>query len=328
MLKEKVSREVDLKDKENERRRLYNYKASKEPIMSKTKTHTVHIRTSSTDFGPHFWLSWLGCARKAWLDGLQRNHRDPSLLSGILYFDIGSIFHGLKALHYSLEPDKAMAIDTNRLQYKTEGGPLDTEKYEEAIREAERLYRAYRAFWGPRDFGKIVAVEEEIEAAAPRKLTGGIDLICRLNKRDLKRLNFDSEPGLYPVDTKTRSNKDPMEYELALHDSQFSTYAKLVEDKYSESVKGFIVDLAYKSLRPTFERFVVPRMALAAEWERTNDMLRIAGARHGQALGALAEGSLPEVNIRECFRRSRIGWDICQHYKNNQCDRKQRGVIR
>ena len=295
----------------------------------KPKIHTVLVRNSSTDFGPHFWLSWLGCPRKAWLDTLQKQERDPSLLTGIIYFDIGSIFHGLKALHYSLPADAAMAIDTNRLRYKTEGGSLDTERYEEAIREAERLYRAYRAYWGPNDLGKIVAIEQEIRlqleqrVISERPLTGGIDLICRLGKRDLKRLNFDSLPGLYVTDTKTRGSKDAMEYEMALHDVQFSTYTHLVEQKYQEPVQGFIVDLAYKGAHPSFERLLVPRMALQAEWEITRGALEVAGHARNKALAILDQKGLPEANIKHCFKRSRVGWDVCSYYKNGSCNRKQ-----
>lgn len=292
--------------------------------MPRSKIHTVQVRTSSTDRGPHFWLSWLGCERKAWLDSLEREHRDPSELSGIDYFDIGTIFHALKALHYSLPAEEAMAIDTNKLRYVTPGGPLDVEKYADSIREGERLYRAYRAYWPPNDFGKILHVETEFGMTLPGEIevTGGIDLVCKLGRRDLKRLNLDGEPGIYPVDTKTRSKKDPHEYELALHDIQFATYPRLLISKYGDEIKGFLVDLAYKTVAPTFERFIVPKMALDNEWVVAENAIRRAADRRRSSLSLIANESLPEVNIRECFKKSVVGTDMCTHYKNGSCKRR------
>lgn len=297
--------------------------------MARSKIHTALVRTSSTDYGPHFWLSWLGCERKAWLDSLERENRDPSELSGIIYFDVGSVFHALKALHYSLPAAQAMAIDTSRLRYTTAGGPLDTERYEEAIREAERLYRAYRAYWPPNDLGRVLHIEEEFRMALPLRdgvspieVTGGIDLVAKLGKRDLKRNGLDGMPGIYPVDTKTRSKKDPHEYELALHDAQFATYPQLLKEKYGDELQGFLVDLAYKTSTPSFERFLVPKMALDTEWPIVESAYRRAHARRFESLRLIDDGGLPPTNIRECFKKSFMGVDMCAHYRSGLCRRR------
>lgn len=154
------------------------------------------------------------------------------------------------------------------------------------------------------------------------EVTGGIDLVARLGKRDLKRLNLDGLPGVYPIDTKTRGSKDPMEYELALHDAQFATYPQLLKAKYGDELRGFLVDLAYKTTRPTFERFIVPKIALDNEWEVTRSAIERASDRRGAALSLIDGGGLPPVNIRECFKRTRVGWELCKHYKSGACRRK------
>ena len=63
--------------------------------------YTAFVRTESTPFGVHTWDAWLRCERQAWLKELDRAEREPGKLSGVLHFDIGSIFHALLALHYS-----------------------------------------------------------------------------------------------------------------------------------------------------------------------------------------------------------------------------------
>jgi len=279
------------------------------------------VRTAPSRAGVHYWDTWLRCARLAWYDGLARENREPGRLTGILHFDIGTIFHALLALHYFLEPDKAAAINTGTLRYHTETGPLETEEYAEAIGEAERLYRAYRVFWGARDFGKVLAVEREYEKAlGTGEVTAAIDLVVKLSKKDLARNKLDGEPGVYLVDHKTRGSRDPAEYEMALRSVQFSTYAAV----YGPEVKGFIVNLAYKGARPTFERILVPRMALTAEWEVSRGLLETAMREKKAAESLIEVGGLPEVRPGQgtCFKRSRVGWDFCSHYKSGRCSRK------
>lgn len=290
------------------------------------KRYEAPVRTENTDRGVHFWLGWLGCDRKAWLKELKRAHQEPGRLSGIVYFDIGSIFHALLALYYSLPPRDGLALDTGRVRYTTSAGPLETDLYIEAISEAERLFRGYRAFWGAADLGCIISIEEEYRAklsGTDETVSGGVDLVCKLGKRDLKRLNLDGEPGIYPVDHKTRGRVDPMEYELATHDAQFSTYPKLVE-AYGDEIKGFIVNLAFKGARPTFQRMLIPRMALDAEWPSTRNALVMATERRANALKVIEAGGLPQPNITSCFKKSSVGWDLCEFYKDGSCDRKPR----
>lgn len=308
--------------------------------MPSKKWHTALVRTDSTAFGPHYWGGWIVCPRKAWLAELEKQHRDPGKLSGIAHFDIGSILHALLALHYSLDPNAAMALNTGRIRYVTAAGPLEVEDYAQAIAEAERLYRAYRVYWGKADLGKVVAVEKELgthlpcyngQETIPVTMTGGLDLVVRLTARDLKRQNLDGSPGLYIVDHKTRGQKDPIEYEMALHDLQFSTYPKLwdsVEKKLKDKVQGFLVNLLYKTKTPTFERFIVPKMALRAEWLRSEGLYAISMRERSYALSLVEAGGLPEARITACFKKHAAGWDICQFHKNGKCDRLQQPVPR
>lgn len=298
---------------------------------------TALVRTDSTPSGPHYWGGWLRCERQAWLNELERAHRDPGELSGILHFDIGSIVHALLALHYSAPSLHAqMKIDTTKVRYVTAAGPLDTEKYAEAIYEGERLFRAYRVYWGWQDLGKVVAVERELEMTImriglekdePQSLTGGLDLATKMSKRDLKRSGFpDATPGLYLHDHKTRSKKDPYEFEMACHDIQFSTYPKLVEtaEKKWGPVRGFMVNLLYKGTSPTFGRLLIPKMALDAEWPVSEGMYAQAFKAKRESLKIVEAGGLPMARTTACFKKSIVGWDICEFYKSAKCNRKQK----
>lgn len=300
------------------------------------KRHTALVRTDPTAFGPHYWGTWTVCERKAWLIELERTHQEPGELSGVIYFDVGTILHALLALHYGTALEARQAIDTTRVKYVTAAGPLDVERYSEAIYEAERLFRAYRVYWGWNDLGKIVAVEKELEMTLPRgqtitfssqTITGGLDLISKMSARDLKKNGLQGEPGLYLHDHKTRSKKDPYEYEMACHDLQFSTYAKLVEtaEKKWGPVRGFIVNLIYKGTTPSFGRILISKDALEAEWKVSEGLYQVAFQAKRESLRVLEAGGLPTARTRACFKKSIVGWDICPFYKSRQCDRQQKG---
>ncbi len=288
------------------------------------KSRDVLVRTSSTDWGVHFWSDWLRCARMAWLNSLAKAHREPGRLTGIMHFDLGSIFHALLAFHYSLPAAKRLEVDTSKLRYVTEAGPLDAELYTQAIFEAEGLYRAYRLFFQNEGF-KVFAIEKEyeIEIEAGQKVTIGLDFGTKLGKRDLKRMGLDGPSGIYPWDHKTRGRDDPAEYELATHDPQFSTYARVLDEHFNGELGGFIVNLAYKGPRPRFSRLLIPKMALKAEWTVTKGMLKLAQQERDKALRLVESGGLPEARTTNCFKRTPVGWEFCRYYKDGSCDRKQ-----
>ena len=297
-----------------------------------TKAHTVQVRTAPTPFGVHYWTSWLKCPTAAWLDELARKERDPSQLSGVIYFDVGSLGHALLALHYSLPPQEALKLDTRKLKWMTSGGPLDKETYAEALEEADRLYRAYRAHWGAGDLGKVLGIEHELETQGnlgdPTRdapiLTGGLDLVVRLTAAQLKRSNLDGEPGVYVVDHKFYSRPDPATYELALHDMQFAMYPELWDrgnPTTRDACKGTIVNLIYKKLPPSFERLLLPRRALQLEARVFNQAQQAAASIRNSSLEAVKAGGAPFANIAHCFKRSSFGWDFCAHYKSGVCKR-------
>lgn len=288
---------------------------------------TVTIRTDSTPNGVHSWYSWLGCHRKAWLGEIDRAHRVPTdVLSGKDYFDIGSIGHGLLALHYSIPYEKALRLDTTRLTYKLDhGARLDVETHAADIEEATRLYRAYRLHYPKNDLGKVVDIEKEFELEmGAMSLSGGLDLVVRMTSKDLTRNGLDGLPGIYIVDHKFYSKKDPMAYELALHDPQFITYPYLYEAARRVEVQGTIVNIIYKTVNPGFERFVIPKMAINAEWPIVSGALGLAARNKAAALKIVEDGGLPEVNTRECYKRSSFGTDVCKYHKNGSCDRRMR----
>lgn len=284
-------------------------------------TMIVTIRTDSTANGVHSWYSWLNCPRKAWFKELSRAHREPrTTLSGRTAFDVGSIGHALLALHYSLPYEKAMQINTSRLTYKLDNGlPLDTDIHAADIEEASRLYRAYRLHHRKNDLGKVLDIEKEFEVSQGAcKLSGAPDLVVKMTARDLANNSLDGSPGIYVVDHKFYGKKDPMAYELAMHEPQFVTYPKI----YPQEVAGTIVNIIYKTAAPSFERFLVPKMAINSEWPIVSDSLALAARNRETALKIVEGGQLPEVNTQDCFKSTRYGVDVCRYYKDNSCNRR------
>lgn len=282
----------------------------------------ITIRSNSTENGIHSYYSWLSCPRKAYLNELKRKEKVPNgFLSGIDAFDIGSIWHGLLAAHYET-PD----FDTTRLTYKLDDGSSLDENHFESRRDAEALFLAYRAHYLRADFTKILDIESEFELVLPNfKLSGGLDLVVGLGKRDLKKMNIDGQPGVYVIDHKTRSKKEAMEYELALHNPQFAAYPKLAETKYGSEVRGMIINLGVKTKTPSFERLLIPKMATDLEWNRvTLPQLGIASRLKEEARRAIESKILPEARTNECFTYQFGGWKACNFYSNNQCDRRNK----
>ena len=285
----------------------------------------ITLRTNSTPNGVHSTVAWLKCPRKAWLDDLARDTKTPTgKLSGTAAFDVGTIVHGILAAHYSSKnPDR---IDTRHFVYRLDSGPdLDRDAHREDIALAETLYRAYRVFWRGADFTKVLDVEIEIEidTGLGFKLSGGLDLVVKATKRELKKMGIDGETGIYIPDHKTRTRNDPAEFELACHDAQFASYPVLARAKYGNEVKGIIVNRLFKS--GVFDRFHVPLMATDTEWRSvTLPSLKIANAKKLTSLAAAASSGLPEANTSQCFSWKGGGWDFCRHYRSGACDRRNR----
>lgn len=304
-------------------------------MSPRAKKQVAHIRTSSTLTGVHYWMDWLRCPRMAWLGELAKESAPIGQMSHVDYFRVGSILHGLMALHRSLPPDEAMALSTDNISYKTDAGPLDPDEFHEDIAAAEQLYRNYKAYWGPLAVvGKVLAVEKDLQVLLGGNpnldpgaviLTGGLDLVLKLSKRDVERMGTPGleEPGVVIVDYKTAAGPSPEDFELYLHDAQLATYPRLWEANGGDRVIGFLVEKLYKAGAKKCERLFIPRRALDTEWVSTEGALKLAVLERDKARYQIAHGGLPDANTTQCFRRTRVGWEFCTHYKSGQCDRKQ-----
>lgn len=229
------------------------------------------VSGGSSGFGISFWKSWLGCQERA--ARMEREYRErlrtktPPPLSTNPALLTGTIVHALLEYYYSPPKERALKLDTTAISYMDDvGDPLDVAA--ESRLDAEAIFRAYRVEFPPDELGKVVAVEkfvggEEVECAlecAP--FTCKIDLIVRIDKRAAHRLRrtrqIDIEPGLWLVDHKTDSFRNPLYESYYTDEVQFTAYMLAWYAKTGTAPKGMLVNILGKQSRPRFETIVIP----------------------------------------------------------------------
>jgi hypothetical protein len=228
---------------------------------------------TGTQWGWSYWTGQPTCSKQQAL-----RKANPSVgLSGIKPLDIGTIFHALCDIYYTMVMDTeqdADLMDTTMIEWVD---PMEhPESYvEKIIQEADRVFQAYRLNHEPLEFGEPLATEEIYTVEdfyGLHTFQTRPDLEIEPDEETAKLLGLPGA-GIYTVDHKTWAYPNAndslyCESELRFH-SCMAAYVKANPDR-ADFYRGNIVNAIYKSRNVTFKRFFLPYSRL--------DESRLAGA--------------------------------------------------
>lgn len=253
-----------------------------------------------TPWGWSFWSSWRDCPEQA------KRHQPSEGLCGIPGFDVGTIAHALTAHYYRramTSKKQALTFDTSVIEWSEPEDLWGSDYRRKVIAEGDRMFRAYRLRYPPDDLGKIVAVEEMYQV--DNFLGLGIPYTLR---PDVEVSNPPGYPkrGRYLVDHKFYAFASAEDAAAARDDLRFKAYQRGYTDATGITPAGLIVNIAYKSKVPTFDRILVSPPS-----KREIDSVK----RHLETCrnlreAALTPGSAPITNINHCRR---WGQKPCPH---------------
>jgi len=178
--------------------------------MTSPILHTMHSGGSGS--GLSFYRNWATCPRRGYLDQLASAAGHPTS-SDSIETRTGSIYHAFQELY---ETTKTPNFDTVAVEFVHDSG--ETANIEEdARREAERLFRAFRVRYRPGNLGRPLGVEILVKSselkAPPRWLPAGMVLTAKFDKvvkvtvgdviRIRKERGLNLRTGYYLVDYKT-----------------------------------------------------------------------------------------------------------------------------
>jgi hypothetical protein len=279
------------------------------PQHFKPILQTLH--TGGSGFGMSYWLKWLDCQEKAFLD--EQRSEETSGLPKDEGSQIGILGHSFLELYY-----KGVDFQTPAVQFVQENkGAIDVD--EKCRIEAERVFRAYRARFSATELGQVVGVEKQLEgpkienAVGISPFTARIDLAVKVNEKvageQKKRFGMDLSPGYYLVDhkfLKSQGQNTVDEYLLAHQGTAYQLAWNAEFPKYE--CKGMIMNLLLKTKACEVVRFLVPPPSRAAieSLKYTLKLAYIYKTEHERT-----------KNTKHC-----VSWrGVCRYYLTGECKR-------
>ena len=237
------------------------------------------LNEGGTKWGHSFWSEFLyGCAYRAMVKKERELTDGPTVFSEHFHLNVGTIFHALLALYYRVG---TQTWETTAVKLTTTGGLID----EDARLEAERIFRAYRLKFTPKELGKVIAVEHLLEGrdiTEDSKLpeyTARPDLVVSVTKRDADRVKITRwitiKPGYWLVDHKSAAAVTPELVEYYFNSLQMILYQRAWTARNAKKypLQGALISITTKEKEPSFFTVVVPknnapRLAIANEFAR------------------------------------------------------------
>lgn len=204
----------------------------------------VPLDLGGSPAGWHLYSEYLyGCARRAF-----ETKNDVPRLSSKPELAIGTVYHGLQAQFRRPEglPDNLASVE-----YSV---PVSAG----VRREAESLFRAYRADFPAAHLGEVLAIEQGVWGElGGRRVSARLDLVTKPPKSLAKRRGLPPLPtGVLITDFKTAGSgffADRQRWEI-----QFLVQQELWLQHHGGRVAGTLVDIAVKAKPATFQTIYVP----------------------------------------------------------------------
>lgn len=279
------------------------------------------IKSSGSGTGYSYYNKWAECGQKATLDEELRVQGLPTS-SQNFFTERGIFLHAFLAIHYKGRP-----FDTTLIRFSDV-------IYEDALTEADRVFRAYRIDHEPNEFGKVLEIESELydEEGKPTRWNSEVqtqleaavgiapytfrpDLIVQLGVREVQRLrpSFANpellQPGRWLVDHKSGSQQHANLFERRQWSHQYSGYITAWNTAQPKmSVRGLISNEIICVKEPKVLRYAIVMNA-------DNDTARHDYYRGvSEIMSNPILRSWPRSSPEVCF-----GHGTCKHFVEGTC---------